>query len=466
MIHEKPIKLGFVPIRRNVFDVPTATRAKYAIEKKIHQWDSVIDIIDCNEFALDGLIFELPLIDRIIQKMRREEIDGLFLPHCNFGTEEVAVRIARALDVPVLLWGARDTAPIPGRIRLQDTQCGLFATSKGLSRAHVPFSYIVNCDPESETFVRGFDQFLRVVSVVRAARRRLRIMQVGARPRPFMSVMCDESDLFAKFGVCIVPQPTHEIARRVEDTLKDKPAGYLQQLAEVRERISDIRLPREAFDRTVALAYVYKQLALENECYAIAGECWTMVPQTLGIRPCFAHGELTAMGLPVSCETDILGAVTSVLLQAADLDQQSTFFADLTIRHPDNDNAELLWHCGPFPYALRNPQDKGFISDIGKANWRLKDGDITLCRFDGMDGEYRLLVGQGRSCPGPETEATYVWFETDNWERWEEKLIFGPYIHHVSGLFGRHGRVMAEAVKYIPNLQLDAMDSYRMSLGV
>lgn len=64
-------------------------------------------------------------------------------------------------------------------------------------------------------------------------------------------------------------------------------------------------------------------------------------------------GELIDEGIPVSCETDINAAVTSVMMQAVTLGDSASFFADLTIRHPENDNRELLWHCGPFPYSLR-----------------------------------------------------------------------------------------------------------------
>ena len=51
--------------------------------------------------------------------------------------------------------------------------------------------------------------------------------------------------------------------------------------------------------------------------------------------------------------------------------------------------------------------------------------------FDDMDGKYYLFGGEGKGVDGPETNGTYVWFETNNWKMWEEKLMFGPYIHHV-----------------------------------
>ena len=47
-------------------------------------------------------------------------------------------------------------------------------------------------------------------------------------------------------------------------------------------------------------------------------------------------GEMADEGLPISCETDINGAVTLAMLQAVTLGKESSFLADLTIRHPQN----------------------------------------------------------------------------------------------------------------------------------
>ena len=76
-------------------------------------------------------------------------------------------------------------------------------------------------------------------------------------------------------------------------------------------------------------------------------------------------------------------------------------------------------------------------------------GDITLCRFDGVNGEYYLFAGDGHATDGPETTGTYVWFETENWPAWEEKLVFGPYIHHVGGMYGKYVPAMREAARYL-----------------
>ena len=48
---------------------------------------------------------------------------------------------------------------------------------------------------------------------------------------------------------------------------------------------------------------------------------------------------------------DIHAAITSVMAMAAAGYSRPAFTADLTLRHPENENAELLWHCGPFARA-------------------------------------------------------------------------------------------------------------------
>lgn len=74
----------------------------------------------------------------------------------------------------------------------------------------------------------------------------------------------------------------------------------------------------------------------------------------------------------------------------------------------------------------------------GQERFELKQGDLTVCRFDDIDGEYYLFAGEAKTTTGPKTNGTYVWMETDNWKRWEEKLMFGPYIHHLGCVYGHY----------------------------
>ena len=84
---------------------------------------------------------------------------------------------------------------------------------------------------------------------------------------------------------------------------------------------------------------------------------------------------------------------------------------------------------------------------------RLRDGPITVARFDGDHGQYRLAVGEGRSMKGPYTQNNYVWMKVDDWPRWERTLMEGPFIHHAAIGYGHCAEALIEATKYVPGLK-------------
>ncbi len=152
------------------------------------------------------------------------------------------------------------------------------------------------------------------------------------------------------------------------------------------------------------------------------------------------------------------------MLSAATLETEPIFFADLTIRHPEDDNGILLWHCG-FPPSLAGEGCRPRVGDhwilpgelTGSCHWRLKEGPITVFRFDGDRGQYSAIAGQGESRTGPETLNTYVWMQVADWPTWERAFIYGPYIHHVAACYGQRAAVLKEAARYIPGLAFEEL---------
>ena len=113
----------------------------------------------------------------------------------------------------------------------------------------------------------------------------------------------------------------------------------------------------------------------------------------------------------------------------------------------------MLQHCGPWPLSLAKERPQltyPLAFDYpGAVAAECKHGNVTLCRFDGDNGEYSLLLGTAKGIDGPYTKGTYLWVEVKNWKKLEAKIVEGPYIHHCAGI---HGDVVArlyEACKYI-----------------
>ena len=442
------IKIGLAPTRRSIFSAPAAVEYANYTREKLTQMG--VDYVDIDDIVEDGLLHDDADRIKIAEKFKAEKVDGLFFPHGNFGTEYEVARLAKDLNVPVLLWGPRDERPNEQGIRLRDSQCGLFATGKVLRRFQVPFTYLCNCNLEDPEFERGVKNFLAVCNVVKAFRS-TRILQIGPRPFDFWSTMCNEGELLEKFNIQLSPIPLPELTSEMK-AAKEEGTKVAETIAYCKEHFN-VCINDEQLENVAALKVAMHSLATKYGCNAAAIQCWNALQGEIGIMPCAANSLLNEEGFPVVCETDIHGAITAIMAEAAGMDEARIFFADWTVRHPDNDNAELLQHCGPWPISCASCKPTiGYplaFDYPGAVEAQAKLGEMTLCRFDGDNGEYSLLLGNAKGVDGPYTKGTYVWVEVENWKRLEAKIVEGPYIHHCVGIHKDIVPVLYEACKYI-----------------
>ncbi|WP_462414526.1 L-fucose/L-arabinose isomerase family protein [Eisenbergiella tayi] len=444
----KRIKIGFLPTRRSIFSAPDAIKYANLTRKRLEELGiEFVDITDVNE---EGLFYDEADREKIQEKFRTEKVKGIFMPHCNFGTEYVCARLAKEMNLPVLLWGPRDERPDEDGIRLRDSQCGLFATGKVLRRFRVPFTYMTNCRLTDPEFERGIRNFLAVCNVVDVFRH-TRILQIAPRPFDFWSTMCNEGELLEKFNIQLSPIPMPELTAEMKK-VKEEGLEVEKVVAYCMDKMC-VKIKPEELVNVAALKVAMKNLADKYGCNAIAIQCWNALQGEIGIMPCAANSLLNEEGIPVVCETDIHGAITAVLVEAAGMDENRSFFADWTVRHPDNENGELLQHCGPWPISVaREKPVIGYplaFDYPGAVEAQAKSGDMTLVRFDGDNGEYSLLLGNAKGVEGPYTKGTYVWVEVENLKRLEAKLVEGPYIHHCVGIHQDVVPVLYEACKYM-----------------
>lgn len=464
---KRSLTIGVAPIKRGFLSMEAAKEQKDITMNIIRQIrPDIVTIVDIDDICENGIAFETDKIDPIVDKFTTHKIDALFLLFCDFGEETVAAGIAKRLTVPVLIWGPRDKVPNTFEARGRDTQCGIIAATKVLRRCGVKYSYIVICDPDSDKFKNGFDTFLRVVSVVKSLKN-LKIARIGDRPAPFMSVVSNEAELIERFGIECIPISPSVIADEAEKLMERNDTELEEYYRAFTSHVDCTPMEKAAADssnpmsdmmkdgtrRTLAQTLAIRNAMRREGCACASLSCWPSSSIWKG-TPCIAIGELASLGYQISCEGDVYGAITLEMLSACSFGEDPPFFADLTIRHPENDNAELLWHCGPFPYELKDKDSKASLVNFNGC-WELKKGNITICRFDSINGDYYLFAGEGKATDGPPTTGTYVWFETDNWEQWEEKLVFGPYIHHVGGIYGNYQTVLREAARYL-DVKFDA----------
>ena len=104
------------------------------------------------------------------------------------------------------------------------------------------------------------------------------------------------------------------------------------------------------------------------------------------------------------------------------------------------------------------PGEKNHVIKTGEGNYRLKTGDLTILRFDGDHGDYSCFVGKGESIHGPETGGNYTYLQVEDWAKWEKKFVYGPYVHHVVGIYGDHRDALFDACRYL-DIKYDTPDS-------
>ncbi|MBQ4269294.1 MAG: fucose isomerase [Clostridia bacterium] len=461
------LKIGVLPIRRYIKEPPKRIgifQSDYAVDNKnaalkyIREYyeDAETTFVDIEWLNDEGLLYLDSDCDKVAEYFKSEKIDALFIINCNFGQENCAGLVAKQLRVPTLLWGPRDRN-FTNDIRYTDTQCGLFAMSKQLKRNDVKFSYIENCDIEAPAFDEGLKQFFGVACMVKNFKN-MRILQVGARVKPFKSIMYNELELAEKFGIDVVSFNLAEAVGALKEIYETRQAELETELVALKNTFDCGKLDDETLKKMLAIVLYYEDLAKANDCNVISSECWTGITLGWGANPCLAMTLLADRGVYVTCEWDMHMTITNVLLLSATRGKGIPIQGEFTCRHPENDNAELLWHCGPFPLSYKAEGEKPYLYNT-KPSFRLKDGEYTIARFQAEKGKYYLFGGKFTTCEGPKTFGTYLWAQFKDLPKLERKLIEGPYIHHMTEVPGDYTAHLKEFCKYIDEVEFDEAEA-------
>ena len=457
------IKIGLAPMRRDVTPRPGIFNWEKAEERgraavkyiEEHYADEHVSFVDLKGINPVDVMYCDADAEKVIERFKAEKVDAVLIINGNFGNEEIAAEVARGVGKPVAIWAMADDEFLPDGTRFTDSQCGIFGVSRQMQRFHIPFSFIETSKVDSDIFRRDFDRFIRVSCMVKNFTG-MRIAQVGMRPKPFCSVIFNEGELMEKFGLQIVPVNLAVIVDKYNKILQERDAELEEGAKLLLSRYEMDELTPPLLKKVYAFVLLYQWVFETYRVQAVSAECWTAMQLAVGAMPCTAYSVLADMGYIVSCESDMHAAITMALLSCAALGEKRPFLGEFTVRHPDNPNAELLWHCGPFAYSLKKPGSP--CKNVNMRQWfQVQDGQYTVARFDQDNGNYSLLAGTCHSTEGPYTFGTYLWAEFDDLPAWERKLVEGPYIHHMSEIEGDYTAELREFTKYVPLLKLDTV---------
>ena len=73
----KKIKLGFAPTRRSIFSAPDAVKYRGLTAQRLKELG--VDFVDITDINEEGLLYDDKDVDKIVEKFKKEGVDGLML---------------------------------------------------------------------------------------------------------------------------------------------------------------------------------------------------------------------------------------------------------------------------------------------------------------------------------------------------------------------------------------------------
>ncbi len=426
------MRIGFVPIARPTFDLGLARDLTAQVAEALADYS----LLGSSELVMDGAA-----VQSRIAELADSRLDMLLLLQASFADSTMALELARALDVPLLLW-ALPEAQVGGRLRI-NSFCGVNLAAHGLRRAGIVYETIVAApeDPAAHAKLHNFARAAMVKRRLQGAR----IGRLGENPDGFATCLVNRAGLRSQLGVEV---PQYALTSFFQRAREADPRRIDALADDLRERLADFDAHDADETRgTLGAFLAMDELSKNERLDGVAVRCWPEFFTDLGCSACGAMSLLSDALTPTSCEADVNGTITQLILQW--LSGAPAFGSDIVAFDLDADTA-TVWHCGLAPLALADPAvtpSATLHSNRAKPllmQFPLKPGRLTIARLSEASGDFRLVVGTGEMQKAP-----MAFSGTSGQIRFDsgaavvmDKLLGEGLEHHVSLTYGEHAQAL------------------------
>lgn len=388
------LKIAFIPLARTTFDIPFAKEMANAAKKTLV--DAQLELVGPADLITDVLG-----VEQTIQDLAGVEIDLVVIFQATFADSSMATALAEALDAPIFLWAV----PEPhtgGRLRL-NSFCGINLTGHALTRAGIFYGYVYAA-PED------LSVFNKITTYARAGRARRTLQnaqlgRVGENPDGFETCLLRPDEIKKRFGLEIVQlQLQEDIFPKVRALKPTHTQPIKDNLA---QKVSNLdEMDADAVHGSLSTYRVLKDLAKEKDLQGFAVRCWPEFFTELGCAACGAMSMLSDEMIPCSCEADVNGTITQLILQS--ISGSQAFGTDMVSVDEERD-ALVLWHCGLAPLSMADPQSEKRVTIHSNRklpllmDFPLKPGRVTFARLSEARGDFTLAIGEGEIIRAPQS---------------------------------------------------------------
>lgn len=465
-------KIGIVAVSRDCFPESLSVNRRKALVEAYTKKYGGDNIYECPICIVESEIHMVQALEDI----KKNGCNALVVYLGNFGPEIAETLLAKHFDGPAMfIAAAEETSADGGLIQGRgDAYCGMLNASYNLKlrnvRAYIP-EYPVGTAEECADMINGFAPIARAIIAVRD----LKIISFGPRPLNFLACNApikqlynlgveieenSELDLFEAFN-------KHDGDERIAGVVKDMEAelGVGNKKPEVLAKLAQYEL--------TLLDWVEAHKGY-RKYVAIAGKCWPAFQTQFGFVPCYVNSRLTKMGIPVSCEVDIYGALsefigtvvsndTVTLLDINNTVPSDIFKEDIDGKFRYTDKEIFMgFHCGNTASSklsfceMRNQMimARALPEEVtnGTLEGDIAPGEITFFRLQSTaDAQIRAYIAQGEVLPvATRSFGSIGIFAIPEMDRfYRHVLIEKNYPHHGAVAFGHFGKELYEVFKYL-----------------
>ncbi len=464
------IKIGIVAVSRDCFPEALSVNRRKAL---VEAYSAKYDAANIYESPVCIVESEIHMV-QALEDVKKAGCDALVVYLGNFGPEISETLLAKHFDGPVMFIAAAEESGDNLTQGRGDAYCGMLNASYNLKlrniKAYIP-EYPVGTAEECADMIEEFLPIARAL----VGLSQLKIISFGPRPLNFLACNApikqlynlgveieenSELDLFEAFN-------KHANDPRIPDVVKDmeKELGEGNQKPEI--------LPKLAQYELTLLDWVEAHKGY-RKYVAIAGKCWPAFQTQFGCVPCYVNSRLTGMGIPVSCEVDIYGALsefigTCVSMDAVTLlDINNTvpadmYEGDIKGKHDyTHQDTFMGFHCGntcsrklsscTMKYQMIMARALPEEVTQGTLEGDIAPGDITFFRIQSTaDNLLRAYVAQGEVLPvATRSFGSIGVFAIPEMGRfYRHVLIEKNFPHHGAVAFGHYGKALFEVFKYL-----------------
>lgn len=464
------VKAGIVAVSRDCFPESLSVERRKALVKAYEDRYGKEDIYECPICIVESEIHMVQALEDI----KKAGCNAVVVYLGNFGPEISETLLAKHFDGPAMFVAAAEETGdnlVGGR---GDAYCGMLNASYNLKlrniKAYIP-EYPVGTAEECADMIHEFIPVARGIIGLSD----LKIISFGPRPLNFLACNAPIKQLY-NLGVEIEENSEldlfeafhkHDNDPRIADVVKDmeKELGEGNCKPEI--------LPKLAQYELTLLDWVEEHKGY-RKYVAIAGKCWPAFQTQFGFVPCYVNSRLTGMGIPVSCEVDIYGALSEFI--GACVSQDAVTLLDINNTVPADMYEESIkgrfdytqkdtfmgFHCGntcskklsacSMKYQMIMARNLPEEVTQGTLEGDIAPGDITFYRLQSTaDCKLRAYIAQGEVLPVATKSfgAIGIFAIPEMGRFYRHVLIEGNYPHHGAVAFGHFGKTLYEIFKYI-----------------